>query len=281
MIAIADSGSTKTDWAIIDLNRTNKRVQTTGLNPYFLNENSILEVLEKDLLPFIDPKSINKVFFYGAGCGAQEKSLLISNVLSTFFINAVCDVSTDIIGVLNAIDSKHEGIAAILGTGANSCKFSGNQLIQQAPSLGYILGDEGSGAFIGKMFIKAYLSGKLPEPIKLSFEQKNCVSREILLDNIYRRSFPNRYLASFCPWIASQAGNSFIDNLIKESFYAFFKEYISIYDGFSSLPLYFTGSIAYYFSEQLQFVAHQHQIQIKEITLSPIEGLIRFHLKDR
>ncbi|MEI8202345.1 MAG: hypothetical protein WCH34_05000 [Bacteroidota bacterium] len=280
MIAIADSGSTKTDWAIIDQNGMVKRVQTSGLNPYFLNENSMLDVLEKDLLPFIDHKAIKKVYFYGAGCAAQDKSALVSNVLSTFFINAIFDVSTDITGVLNAIDSKAEGIAAILGTGANSCKFSGRKLIQQAPSLGYILGDEGSGAYIGKMFIKAYLSGKLPESLRLAFEQKHYVSRELLLDNIYRRNFPNRYLASFCTWIAEYSSEESIDSLIKNSFDGFFRNYITIYPDYSSMPLYISGSVAFYFSDQLKFIAHQYQMKILEINISPIEGLIKFHLKE-
>ena len=210
MIAIADSGSTKTDWAFISANAYEKRVQTAGLNPYFLAEHEIKDVLEKDLLPFINPKAITHVFFYGAGCAAAEKSAKLNNALSDFFHGAFCNVYTDIEGVINSTNISSNGIAAILGTGANACSFYGTKVLQQAPSLGYILGDEGSGAHIGKAFIKAYLSGYLSSNLLLEFENSHKISREILLDHIYRRSFPNRYLASFCNWIAQHTDDTFI-----------------------------------------------------------------------
>ncbi len=280
MIAVADSGSTKTDWIVFDADGHTKRVQTSGLNPYFTDEHSMQDILEKDLLPFIDPKSVKDVYFYGAGCAAQEKSTMVSNAISVFFENANCSVYTDLDGVLNAIDAPNKGIAVILGTGANSCLFSNTKAIKQAPSLGFILGDEGSGAYIGKMFIKAYLSGELPENIMQSFEKKHFLSREIILENVYRKPFPNRYLASFCNWIGENLNEIMIEKMVLDAFHAFFLNYIKIYPEYRNLPIYCYGSIAHYFSRQLQFVAFQHQTNITEIELSPIEGLMKFHQKD-
>ena len=278
MILVADSGATKTDWIKIDKKNSSEIFQTSGINPNFIDEKGIYDLLCNELLPHIQEK-ISEIYFHGAGCSSDENKNKISETLKKLFPETKIEIYTDLHGAAIALCGDQSGIACILGTGSNSCLFDGKKIINKATSLGYILGDEGSGAHLGKTLLKAYLTKELPIELSELFYQKYKIDQTEIIQTIYNKPFPNRFLASFSYFLSENINHPFINQMVKNCFHDFFKYYILIYPEHKDLPVHFTGSIAHIFSELLIQCSLEYKIQINKIIQSPIEGLQEYYQK--
>ena len=276
MMIIVDSGSTKTHWCLIDENGE-KLIQTIGINPYQMNKEAIIEVLEKELYPYLSSESIKNVHFYGAGCSTDQKCGLIDSVLHDFFKTATIDVHHDLLGAARALCGHDKGIACILGTGCNSCYYDGNEIKDQIYSLGYALGDEGSGAYIGKLLIRDYYQGTMPYEVQQLFKEEFDPVLENILDRVYNQPQPSRFLASFCPFISKNISHPYLYNLVSSSFDEFFQKHVLKFEEAKTSKIHFLGSIAFYFSDILKESADKAGLQIGRICESPIKGLVDFH----
>lgn len=277
-IIIVDSGSTKTQWVILERGQVVQTIHSVGMNPYFITENEIAEIFKKEILPKINVTHCSSLFFYGAGCASDQGKASIRNVFSKILVKTEIHVETDLLGAARAVCNSQEGMAAILGTGSNSCYYDGNAIVESIPSLGYILGDEGSGAHLGKALITAILSLQAPEDIRNLFYEKTGLAKEKILTNIYKTSFPNRFLASFAIFIFDNRTNPFIETIINTCFESFFDKHICRYANAKTNEIGFVGSIAFYFREYLETIANAKGYRISTIQKSPIESLIEFHL---
>ena len=277
MILVADSGATKSDWVLINNNGDHARFQLVGLNPYYVDTKEIGDILSKELIPFIENKAVKKVFFYGAGCSSVYKCMTVEDALIKLFKNAEITIESDLLGAARALFGEEEGIACILGTGSNSCYYNGSKIVENVMSLGYFFGDEGSGAHMGKLFIKDYLLGKLPKEINDAFKKEYNYSRDNILDAIYNLPFPNRYLASFSEFYADNFSNKYIFDLVTNSFREFFINQIEQYKKHKDIPIRFTGSVAYYFEALLRQIAIEFEVNVGKILRSPIDALAEYH----
>ncbi|MDD5571184.1 MAG: ATPase [Bacteroidales bacterium] len=279
MILIADSGSTKTNWSLIDKKNKTLYFSSIGLNPYFICSSEIKKEIRKKIIPFVEQKKINKIFFYGAGCSDNKKCNIIKKALNELFPSSSVEINSDLLGAARALFGNKPGIAGILGTGSNCCYYDGKKIKQQITSLGFILGDEGSGACMGKKIIRAYLKNELPSAIKTNLEKKIHISTVKILDSIYNKSYPNRFLASFTPFISKNIDNPFIYNIVHSSLNGYFKNQVcTIYD-FKNRTFSCIGSIAYVFKEIVSKTAKENKINLHKIIKNPMQGLIYFHSK--
>jgi len=277
MILIADSGSTKTDWIVVENGNKIHSYKTLGINPYFLDKEDIISIIKSDVNASRLIGNISKIHFYGAGCASSAKSELVKKSLQDVFKGSEINVEHDLLGAARALLNKGNGLVAILGTGSNSCKFDGGKIIQNIPSLGYVLGDEGSGAYLGKILVKEYLNGALNKDLHHKFSLYFNLSSEEILDAIYRKPFPNRFLASFCPFLSKHISNPLIRLMVEEGITDFFETHILKYPDYNSLKVGFVGSIGYCFKDILKDVAKNKNVQLGKILKSPIEGLLAYH----
>ncbi len=272
MKIIADSGSTKTDWALISDHEVVERFLTSGLNPMVMGLERFKEVLQAELLPRIWGMDISHVDFYGAGC-TEEMCPHVRDILAEFVPSATSIVvESDLLGACRAVLGEEEGIVAILGTGSNSCLYNGHSIVENIPSLGYILGDEGSGAALGKMFLNAVLRNRLPRDITNAFQKEFSLSRADILHRVYQKEGTNVFLASFAPFIRSWSSEETVKELIKENFRMFFSHNIRQY-GRGDLSVYCVGSMAHHFSDCLREVATMEGFNLGCILRSPIDNL--------
>lgn len=282
-ILIADSGSTKTSWCIIPshADRSNatemadyKIITTRGINPYQMSVEEICSVLRMELLPYTINEDIDYVRFYGAGC-TMEKSPGVATALRQVIANDAkkIDVNSDMLGAAIALCGNMPGIIGILGTGANSCYYDGVKITENIPPLGYILGDEGSGAYIGKRLIGDVLKKQLPENICKAFFEETRETAATIIQKTYREPLPNRFLASMSMFCARHKEDESIQNLLTDSFDQFFKRNINTYK--HEGPIHLVGSIAYYYKEEVTKAASFNNKSIGNIIQAPIHGLIR------
>ncbi len=276
MILIADSGSSKTDWLLINGNN-NTFINTTGINPYYMSHETIKDALNRELAPHVPVNDIKSIHFYGSGCSTTSKCDKIKNILSVMFPNAVIEVSHDMLAAARSLFINKPGIACILGTGSNSCVYDGGKITRQMVSLGYFFGDEGSGTHLGKLLITDYLKGEMPEHISEMLTKEYNLSLEFILDNIYNQSFPNRFLASFSKFIELNIADHYIQNLVATSLREFFKVGVMKFTDYKSMNVSFVGSIAYFFQDILLKVAAENSITVSKIQRSAIEGLKEYH----
>jgi glucosamine kinase len=277
MHLIADSGSTKTTWVLLDRGIVKKTVNTPGLNPYFHTSGSIRAILRADLVTELVADDVRWIFFYGAGCSTENKNALLTEAMRDFFRYASIHIYHDILGAARALLGKEPGIACILGTGCNSCYYDGTVITTGVPSLGYIFGDEGAGSNIGKLFMEKYLKDKLPEELKEEFQKIYNLTLEDILNSLYNLPYPNRFLASFSEFIAPRQSHPFFRDLVRSSLMAFFEEQVKKYDNYREVPVSFVGSIAHHYREILMEVASENKVNVGKILQSPIEGLIVYH----
>lgn len=279
MILIADSGSTKTSWRTIDLQKNILQFETQGINPYFLNTEKIKTIIEAELLIQLKtPEAISEIHFYGAGCRAEDKKRIVADALLSVFKTANVQIESDLLGAAHSLCGRSAGLVAILGTGMNSCYYDGNTIVENRTSAGFILGDEGSGAYLGKVLIQAYLNDQLPENILRSFNERFKLSKDEIIDAVYRQPLPNRFLASFSKFIYQNLKDQFMVDLVSKSFALFFDLHICKYQKHKELKLNCTGSVAFYFSNILRSVAEDKGVNIHVITENPIAGLTLYHL---
>jgi N-acetylglucosamine kinase-like BadF-type ATPase len=280
MILIADSGATKTDWRLAYSRQDIRSFQTNGFNPYFIDSLHIKDEVEKELVPFINNKEVKEIFFYGAGCSSMEKCMIVEDALTPLFPDARIKVEDDLLCAAKALCGHNEGLACILGTGSNSCFFDGKIITENVPSLGYLLGDEGSGAYIGKRLLKDIFTFIVPSEISELFISKFKYNREDLLTQIYQRPFPNRFLASFTRFVSDNIGHTYMQEIVKDSFRNFFDSQVLKYLRCREVQIFCTGSVAFYFAEILKEIAREKRLEIKNIVKSPIDGITEYHLID-
>ncbi len=279
MIIVADSGSTKTDWRLYDKKHGVRKLQTIGLNPYFVNQEKVCQVLEKDLVPFTNPKDVSEIYFYGSGCTHSERIREIEYPLTDLYSEARVFVESDLLGTARALCGKSEGLIGILGTGSNTCVYDGCTISKQINSLGYVLGDEGSGATLGKTLLKAYFENHFPYEIQRAFAEKYPLSLENALDMIYRKPHPNRFLASFAPFATEHKSDPFITELLTAHFDEFFTRMVIVYEEYRIYKLSLSGSIAFYFREFIEASAQKTHVEIGQIIIQPVDELMNFHLQ--
>ena len=276
MIIIADSGATKTSWAL--LNEKDVTIyDTAGFNPYYMEPAVINIILSKELPAEIADADVSHIFYYGSGCSTEKNCGVVSSALTESFPQAQIEVQHDLLAAARSLLGHSEGIACILGTGANSCSYDGEKIIKNVASLGYMFGDEGSGAYIGRKFLAAYLKGYLAKEINDAFEERFHYSLEDILSKVYGAGNPSTYMASFTRFLAEHENHNDIREILMSSFVDFFNESVSKYDRYKHIDVSFVGSVAYHFRHILNEAALQLGISIGRIEQAPMEGLIRYH----
>lgn len=275
---IADSGSTKTDWRLLRENKIVLQHQTEGYNPYYMSVDQIVTSLHKNLIPVLNQLVPDHIYFYGAGCAAQEKAGIVKEALKAIFPQADAVVESDMLGAARALCGRDSGMVAILGTGSNSCLYDGQQIIANRPSLGFLLGDEGSGAYIGRNLIRLFLYDEMEAELHRRFTNRFPISISEILEQVYRKPLPNRYMAGFSKFIFQNIEHPQCIELVVESFRSFFKHHILRYDHAHEWPMHITGSVGFYYSNLLRPVAEEQGIQMGTIVETPISGLTLYHL---
>jgi len=273
---IADSGSTKAEFRLLGDNEKEKTFLLPGINPFYQSESDIKKLIHRELYSKMLEFDIQKIYFYGAGCAFPEKKKMLENALSHSFPQTEIFIDSDLLAASRALFGSNRGVACILGTGSNSCLYNGQAIEKNVSPLGFILGDEGSGAVLGRKFISDYLKNQLPDSLQKKFFSQYNVSPPEIMERVYKQPFPNRYLASFTPFLSENIDEEPIYQLVKTSFIEFFERNIKQYP-ITNEKIGFIGSIAYYFQDILREVAEKMAHQIGKIEKSPMEGLMRFH----
>lgn len=277
MKLIADCGSTKIDWCLTDNGKVVKQIFTSGMNAVMLSQQEIAEHIATELMPQIADFEIDAVHFYGAGCINDVVCCNVANAIRQNINAEVIDVHTDLLAAARALFGRKAGIACILGTGSNSCYYDGENICDNVSPLGYILGDEGSGAVLGKLLIGDVLKNQLPKPLCDKFLQQFNLDRISIIQRVYREPQANRFLASVSPFLLQNMNEPAIRNLVLNSFIAFFKRNIEQYPHHNDLNVNFVGSIAYYYKDLLIEAAAVCGCTVGNIIKSPMQGLINFH----
>lgn len=276
-ILIADSGGTKTSW-VYQSSDCHLEIQTPGLHPFYMDSTAMLRVLQEELLPAIkEARPPEVIFFYGAGCSSEEKKQRVAVALNACFPQARIEVEHDMLGAARALWATQQGIAAILGTGANVCLYDGQAIIHNPPSLGFWLGDEGSGAYLGREWVKLFLHGVLPGALQEAFRMRYALSVEEVLQAAYHSSHPNRYFARFVPFLKEHLTHEYVAAFLRHAFDLFFERYLCKIENHYLYPAAFIGSVAYHFQELLLASAHTFDVQIVRIEQSPLPGLLKYH----
>ncbi len=277
-VLIADSGSTKTDWILLKGSKIIKEVKTIGFNPYFQTKDQIsLEVLNH-LKPHIHDylHDVSELHYYGTGCSTLENCKLIEECLMLTLDIPKVNVSHDLLAAARALCKREWGIASILGTGSNSCLYDGKDILENVPSAGYLWSDYGGGSQIGKLFIRDYFEETLPADLSEAFEKAG-YNREVILNNVYKKSVPGKYLASVSHFVSQHLGHPFVNKILVECFDSFFMQQISKYTDSKKYKVHTVGSIGYYYRDLIAKVAHKHGYEIGNVIKSPVEGLIEYH----
>lgn len=274
---IADSGSTKTQWCVVSDGKE-EMYHTTGINPVYLSESEIVGLLEREFAG--RPRQVGRVWFYGAGCAFPEKNEFVRRALCRCFGTAEAEVMTDLEGAARALCGCNPGIVCILGTGSNSCYYDGEMIRENVSPLGFILGDEGSGAVLGKKLLADVLKGVAPGEVKQLFFRETGLTYAELMDRIYGRPLANRFLATFTTFLSAHIDMPYIEGLVSGSFDEFIRRNILQYKMAQQLPVSFTGSVACVFRPQLEKLLLQNGLQPGRFMPAPMQGLITYH-RDR
>jgi len=273
MIIVADSGSSKTSWAIVENNNV-RHTETVGLNPFFISSEQLSDAID-EVFATLDSRGIQAIYFYGSGCGMESNKQKFRTCFAAKCPQAKVEIDTDLTGAAIALFGHERGIACILGTGANAGLYDGHKIIHSPKSLGYILGDTGSGAAIGLSLLKLYLHNKLPAAIARKLETTYNVEHAYLLENVYKRERPNRFFATYVPFADDHQNCPAIRAMLEEQFDEFFRYFIVPYPEAQTLPIRMIGSVALSFERLLKTIAEQHNIAIDQIVQRPIDLLVK------
>jgi glucosamine kinase len=276
MQLIVDSGSTKTLWCLVESGICIQEVQTLGINPYINSKADIINLIKEQLMPQLNSIP-TEIFYYGAGCSSESNVELVKDSLIQINSEAKIEVHHDLLAVARALCQNEPGIAVILGTGSNSCLYDGNKILMNTPSLGYVLGDEGSGAHIGKLFLSDLWYNLVPENLKTDFFAEHPNDLEYYLMKVYKQAAANAFLASFTKFLIKHKTNEYVKNLIKQSFLSFVEKHIVPYGMQLSNRINCIGSIAFYFMDEWKEVILQKGYVLGSVEQVPIHGLIKFH----
>ncbi|RMD69355.1 MAG: hypothetical protein D6818_10420 [Bacteroidetes bacterium] len=277
MMLIADSGSTKTDWVLVDGARKVREVPTQGFNPNYHSEETITRALTQDLVPHVPAQAITEIWYYGSGCWDPERKEVIARPLRRLFPNATVHIEHDLLGAARATCGHEPGIACILGTGSNSCLYDGTREVDNVTNLGFLLGDEGSGSHLGKELLRCWYYRELPPHLAEELEAMVPGGRKEVLDQIYRVEAPAVYLASFARFLGMRQQDPFVRTLVIRCFDEFLVRHVCKYEGHDHLPVHFVGSVAWHFRELLQAALGAKGLKLGVIDRKPIERLVHFH----
>lgn len=280
MIVVADSGATKTDWRVIDKNQRVVSFETIGLSPYFNTEADFLSALTHNFPIAINPNDVASVYFYGSGCGVQERGENVASYLQLFFSNALVSAYSDALGAARALFGNKPGVVVILGTGSNITYYNGIGLESKTPSLGYTLGDEGSGAYMGKLLLQNLLYGYLPKDLSEKLGAKYNIQLSHILNMTYTSPRPSAYLASFVPFLVENIGHPAIAAIVDESLGLMYKHHLSVFENLPNLSVGVIGSVGCLFSERLNFIGKQKGFEVAKYLRYPIEHLVKYHSMD-
>lgn len=279
MILLADSGSTKTDWGLVENGKLVKRLRTSGMNPFQMSEEAITEEIKTHLVPELPGTVLDEVHFYGAGCTKEKQPIVERALRANLTINGECEVASDMLGAARGICGHKPGIACILGTGSNSCSYDGKNLVKNVSPLGFILGDEGSGAVLGKLLVGDVLKNQMPETVIKRFFEKYKLTYAEIIDRVYRQPKPNTFLASFVPFLEENIDEPKIYNLVKESFRSFLRRNVMQYEGWQTLPIGFNGSIAKIYKKPLLEALEEEGMHLGRIIQAPMEAMVEYHVE--
>ena len=274
-ILIADSGATKTDWCLVNKGKIIHRFNSEGLSPIFQTKEEIANKIKEHVLPELKNKMPNTIFFYGSGCIPEKIESVKKAIQSSFPIDKV-EVYSDLVAAAHALCGNESGIACILGTGSNSCEWNGKEITKQVSPLGFILGDEGSGASLGKLLVGDILKNQISSDLKEKFLTQFDLTPALIIENVYRKPFPSRFLASVTPFLLQNIENESVKNIVKKSFTEFFQRNVMQY-AYKNKEVNFVGSIAHYYASILKEVALENGITIGKIDQSPMEGLVEYY----
>lgn len=273
---LADSGATKAEWCLLHGGKK-KIFYTQGISPYFLTGPQIEALLLQEVIPQLKKIKVNEVHYYGTGCASPANARLVKKALAAVFKDAELEVNHDLMGAARALCGQDKGVACILGTGSNSCAFNGKKILKNSPGLGYVLGDEGSGAYLGKKVLQYYLYDTFDEELKLKFDDAYNTTAAEILDHIYKQALPNRYLAGFTMFLAENRGHYMIENILEDGLNDFFFNHLCKYRESWSLPISFAGSVAYGFKDVLKELCKTYEFELGKILKNPMQGLIEYH----
>lgn len=274
---IAESGATKAEWCLIG-NGKPKPVLTQGISPYFFTEEKIVELLQNELLPRL-PAAIgaSKIFYYGTGMRNPDNVKMVKKALQKVFKKSTIDINDDMLAAARALNGTGKGMTCNLGTGSFSCYYNGKKIMKRAPGIGYILGDEGSGAYLGKKVIQYYLYNTFDDELRYRFDAKYKTSPVEVLENVYRKPLANRYLAAFSMFLSENRGHYMIENIIEDGLNDFFFNHLCKFNEIWKLPVGFVGSIAFGFKDVLKELCGVYEFELGKILKTPMSGLVEYH----
>ena len=276
-ILLADSGSSKTDWVVLENNKIVHSFQSIGINPYFWTFEQIVEEIWASVVPQVGDKEIQSIFFYGAGCSNESKKAVLQAAIKEVFRQSEIEVSHDLLAAARALCGKSDGIACILGTGSNACVFEAGKITAQPINLGFWLGDEVSCGALGKSLVLHFLHQEMPQHLQKAFREIHKISLEEVLEQAYQKPFPNRYFASFAPFCEKFRQEPFIADMIEKNFDLFLSKYILKLSKSEAYPIHSIGSIAYTFEAIWRRSLQKHKLLAGKILKSPMQGLIEFY----
>ncbi|SDK84509.1 hypothetical protein SAMN05421823_103700 [Catalinimonas alkaloidigena] len=277
MILIADSGATKTDWRLLHQDGTVEQAKTIGFNPYFISADEMVRHMREHLMPHLSGPP-QTVFYYGSGCAAPEKNAQVKGAIATLMPDAEIHVQNDVVAAARALCGHEPGIACILGTGANSCYYDGKDVGAQLPNLGFWLGDEGSGGYLGKRLLTDFMQLELPADLHEKFLKRfPGTNRDALLQRLYSEPMPSSHAASFAKFLFDNLSHPYVYQLVYDAFGLFFQKYVEKYDRAKEVPVHFVGSIAFYYANVLRQVANDRGLTLRNILETPIAGLTLYH----
>ncbi|GBU08295.1 hypothetical protein AwDysgo_16260 [Bacteroidales bacterium] len=277
MKLIADSSSTKTEWCLVEGIYVIEHALTEGMNPFFQKRREISRCIRLQLPEIFFKKKIDQIYYYGAGCSSEEKrSVLRGSLLSQF--RSPTEVESDLLGAARALFLEEPGIACILGTGSNSCFYDGSHIVKNVKSLGYVLGDEGSGSALGRMFLSDYLRNLAPSDIAQGFSDQYGIGHDEILNSIYSNPFPNRFMAACSSFLIDFIDTDYVQTILTRNFKGYFTRNILQYDH-KNYPIRFVGSMAFKYADVLRKVAQGFDIEIDRIEATSIAGLVEYHTK--
>ena len=275
---IADSGATKCQWTIVQQNKK-KTITTIGISPYFLNTDEIIQIIQKAFDKKVDCNAIKDVYFYGTGLTNPSNVLILKKALKTLFKKASLDIQTDLMAIARAACMEQKGVACILGTGSNAGFYNGKKIVKNSPGLGYVLGDEGSGTYLGKKVLQYYLYKTFDEDLMNAFEQKYNLDKSTILNKVYKEPLANRYIAQFTQFLVENRGHYMIENIIEDGLNDFFFTHLNKLNESWLYPIHFVGSVAYGFKDVLKQLAQTYEFELGKIMKTPSEGLLAYHYK--
>lgn len=279
MILIADGGSTKTDWALVEGKSIKTTFSTRGMNPYNVSDATMRKEIEDNILPHTDVNSVYEIYIYASGCSAKVKQDEVIEWFKPYFPYAKICVEGDLLGAARATCGRNAAIAAILGTGSNSCLYDGENIVENVASLGYVLCDEGAGTNIGKLILRDYLRGRMPKELSEKFSQIHQGEESDFLNKLYKEESPNYYLASFARFAIENKTHPYCKGVIMQAFESFFKEQITYYTSYNKYVINVVGSIACLATEELKEVASKYDMVINNVIKAPLKALVEYHIQ--